>query len=90
MTVISVENVSKRFPLNEGEFVKAVDDVELQVKEGDSVAILGPSGCGKTTLLRVIAGLEAPDDGEVLYDGVPIDDTVRAVRRQRESGHHYR
>jgi ABC-type Fe3+/spermidine/putrescine transport system ATPase subunit len=49
--------------------VRAVDDASLTVEEGELVCLLGPSGCGKTTLLRLIAGLEEPDDGEVRYDG---------------------
>ena len=49
--------------------VQAVDDASLTVEQGELVCLLGPSGCGKTTLLRLIAGLEEPDDGEVRFDG---------------------
>ena len=42
-----------------------IDDVSLELREGQAMALLGPSGCGKTTLLRLIAGLEMPDDGEI-------------------------
>jgi ABC-type Fe3+/spermidine/putrescine transport system ATPase subunit len=49
--------------------VKAVDDASLTVEEGELVCLLGRSGCGKTTLLRLIAGLEEPDEGEVRFDG---------------------
>jgi sulfate/thiosulfate transport system ATP-binding protein len=61
---ITVESVSKRF----GDFV-ALDDVSLNVRDGSLTALLGPSGGGKSTLLRVIAGLEAPDSGKVLIAG---------------------
>ncbi len=61
---ISLRGVSKRF----GQFA-AVTDVDLDVPTGALLALLGPSGCGKTTLLRIIAGLEAPDRGQVLLDG---------------------
>jgi sulfate/thiosulfate transport system ATP-binding protein len=64
---IDVEAVSKRF----GEF-PALDDVTLQVPEGSLTALLGPSGSGKSTLLRIIAGLESPDAGAVLLDGVDV------------------
>jgi sulfate transport system ATP-binding protein len=47
----------------------ALDGVSMRVARGELVALLGPSGCGKTTILRVIAGLEAPDGGRVLFDG---------------------
>jgi iron(III) transport system ATP-binding protein len=49
--------------------VRAVDDVTLQVREGDFFTLLGPSGCGKTTLLRSVSGLEEPDSGSIVVDG---------------------
>src|SRR5688572_5232397 len=49
--------------------VAAVDDLSLDIVTGESVVILGPSGCGKTTVLRLIAGLERPDEGEIRLDG---------------------
>ncbi|HML20166.1 MAG TPA: ABC transporter ATP-binding protein [Aggregatilinea sp.] len=52
----------------------ALDDLSLQIRDGETMAILGPSGCGKSTLLRIIAGLITPDSGEVVYDGVRIQD----------------
>ncbi|WP_119072930.1 ABC transporter ATP-binding protein [Aggregatilinea lenta] len=52
----------------------ALDDLSLQIRDGETLAILGPSGCGKSTLLRVIAGLTPPDSGEVVYDGVLVQD----------------
>jgi sulfate transport system ATP-binding protein len=61
---ISLRGVSKQF----GEFA-AIEHIDLEVPTGALMALLGPSGCGKTTLLRVIAGLETPDEGQVLFDG---------------------
>ena len=61
---IEVRSLSKRF----GDFV-ALDDVSVTVPDGSLTALLGPSGGGKSTLLRVIAGLESPDEGEVFIDG---------------------
>ncbi len=60
---IRLENISKRF----GQTV-ALDSVSLEIRDGELFAVLGPSGCGKTTLLRVIAGFEAPDEGHVYFD----------------------
>jgi sulfate/thiosulfate transport system ATP-binding protein len=75
---ISVQGVSKRF----GDFV-ALDDIDLEVREGSLAALLGPSGSGKSTLLRVIAGLEAPDSGRVLISG---DDQTVTPARCRDVG----
>jgi ABC-type Fe3+/spermidine/putrescine transport system ATPase subunit len=50
----------------------ALDDVSLQVASGELLAVLGPSGCGKTTLLRLIAGLQKPTNGDIQFDGVSV------------------
>jgi len=70
---LQVDNVSKRFLTDTGEEVDALRGVSLDVREGEFICILGPSGCGKTTLLRIIAGLEQPTEGQVLVDGEPVD-----------------
>ncbi len=61
---IALRGIAKQF----GEFA-AVENIDLDVPTGALIALLGPSGCGKTTLLRIIAGLETPDEGQVLFDG---------------------
>ena len=68
---ISIRDVTKRF----GGAVVAVDDVSLDIREGEFFALLGPSGCGKTTLLRMIAGFEIPSEGRILIDGDDISGT---------------
>jgi sulfate/thiosulfate transport system ATP-binding protein len=75
---IEVRNIAKRF----GNFT-ALDDVSLDFPSGELVALLGPSGCGKTTLLRVIAGLEVPDAGRVLFQG---EDAAARDARERQVG----
>jgi len=62
--VISIRNITKRF----GNMV-AVDDVSLDILEGEFFVLLGPSGCGKTTLLRMLAGFEMPSEGQILIGG---------------------
>jgi ABC-type sugar transport system ATPase subunit len=64
-------------PLNRA---NAVDDLSLTIRDGETLGIIGPSGCGKTTLLKLIAGLIRPDSGEILYDGVPIEDVPMTER----------
>jgi sulfate transport system ATP-binding protein len=73
---IEVHHIQKRF----GSFT-ALDDVSLNFPAGELTALLGPSGCGKTTLLRIIAGLESPDAGQVLLDGE--DASARHVRERQ-------
>ena len=64
---LDIRGVSKSF----GRF-PALNDVSLQAKDKEFLALLGPSGSGKTTLLRVLAGLERPDAGEVRFAGVAV------------------
>jgi ABC-2 type transport system ATP-binding protein len=52
---------------------KAVDDVSLSIREGDIFGLLGPNGAGKTTLLRMITGIFKPDEGQILFKGLPFD-----------------
>ncbi len=75
---IEVKNLSRRF----GQF-RALDDVSLRIDTGELVGLLGPSGCGKTTLLRIIAGLETADSGQVLFNG---EDTTYVDVRRRQVG----
>jgi len=68
--IIEIQNVTKTFP---GGMV-AVDNVSLDVEEGELITMLGPSGCGKTTTLRMIGGFEHPDRGRILLDGIDVTD----------------
>jgi len=76
--MIELQSLTKRF----GEYA-AVNAVDLHVKSGELIALLGPSGSGKTTLLRMIAGLETPTDGRILFSG---DDATRRHVRERGVG----
>jgi iron(III) transport system ATP-binding protein len=67
MAELSLKNISKRF-----DSTSAVDSVSLAVERGEFFGLLGPSGCGKTTTLRMIAGLERPDSGDIEFEGRSI------------------
>ncbi len=67
MAFIKIENLVKKF----GNMV-AVNRISLEIRKGEILTLLGPSGCGKTTTLRCIAGLEKPDEGDILIDGQPM------------------
>ncbi|MBA4215565.1 MAG: sulfate ABC transporter ATP-binding protein, partial [Polaromonas sp.] len=75
---IQIRDVNKHF----GNF-HALKNVQLDIESGELLALLGPSGCGKTTLLRIIAGLETPDTGSILFSG---EDTTDVHVRERNVG----
>ncbi len=68
---VAVENVSKWFRTTR-QTVHALDNISLEIAEGEFVCLVGPSGCGKSTLLDIIAGLETPDEGRVMADNEPV------------------
>ena len=81
---ILVQNISKRF----GDFV-AVNNVSFEVKAGELVALLGPSGSGKSTILRIIAGLETPDDGTIYLTGKDVTSLSAQKRKVGFVFQHY-
>ena len=77
---VKLDHISKIYkdPKTGKEFY-AVHDVALEMKPGSFITLLGPSGCGKTTTLRMIAGFESPDEGEIYLGGEPINGTTASV-----------
>jgi len=84
-TVLQARGLSKKFGRDEG-LVRAVDEVDLEVRSGETVAVMGPSGCGKSTLLHLLGGLERPTAGEIWLAGRRVDQlTERALARLRRT-----
>ncbi len=75
MPEVEVRGLEKRYGR-----VRAVDGVDLTVRDGEYLAIVGPSGCGKSTLFRLMAGIERPDRGDVLFDGMSVLDVPMEER----------
>ena len=77
--------LTKSFGKGDG-LVRAVDEVDLEVRAAETVAVMGPSGCGKSTLLHLLGGLERPSDGEVVLAGSRLDQmSERALARLRRT-----
>lgn len=68
--MLKIINLTKKFEVEEQE-IKALDQVNLEVSNGEFCTIIGPSGCGKSTFLRIIAGLETKNNGELVWDNPP-------------------
>jgi putative ABC transport system ATP-binding protein len=71
MSIIKVENLTKEYK-NSGNNMKAIDNINLEVEEGEIIVILGPSGSGKTTLLNLISGLDKKTSGKIFYENKDI------------------
>jgi NitT/TauT family transport system ATP-binding protein len=71
--LLKLINISKTFNSVKGQKVDAIEEITLEVWEGEFLCILGPSGCGKTTLLRMIAGLESPTSGKIFLENQSIE-----------------
>lgn len=74
MAKLETKGIVKYFK-HESHNLMALGGVNLEVEDGDFVCLVGPSGCGKSTFLRIIAGLETPDEGQVIFDGKPVTTT---------------
>ena len=79
--LLSLQNVDKIFgrPGTAGDVVQALQNVSLEVDEGEFVSIIGPSGCGKSTLIRLVSGLEKPSRGRIVFAGNEVLDPLPAM-----------
>lgn len=74
MTKLEAKDIEKYFD-HDGHKLQALGGINLKVDDGDFVCLVGPSGCGKSTFLRIVAGLDKPDGGQILFDGKPVVET---------------
>lgn len=74
MAKLEAKNIVKYFD-HDGQQLKALGGIDLVVEEGDFICLVGPSGCGKSTFLRIVAGLQKPEEGQILLDNRPIVNT---------------
>jgi putative ABC transport system ATP-binding protein len=88
MALVELRNVSKIYHLG-GEEIRALDDVSLDISEGEFISIIGPSGSGKSTLMHILGCLDSPSKGTIKLDGVMIQDASPrqlATMRNRKIG----
>lgn len=88
MAIVALQNVSKDY-LTDGQRVRALNDVSLDINRGELVALVGRSGCGKSTLLNLAGAMDFPTAGRVLLDGVPtssLDDAGLTLLRREKVG----
>ena len=88
MNILEIRNLCKTYGHGETE-VKALDNISLDVKQGEFVAIIGPSGSGKATLMHILGGVDIPTSGEVKIAGTDItklNETALAIFRRRQIG----
>ena len=80
--ILRVEHVTKKFPVSGGKFLTACDDISLDVRKGETVAVVGESGCGKTTLLKAIMNMQRPTSGKIIFHGEDITKLTGEAKRQ--------
>ena len=80
--IMSVEHLTKKFPVAGGKFLTACDDITFHVRKGETIGIVGESGCGKTTLLKAIMNMQLPTGGRIIFHGTDITQLTGEAKRQ--------
>jgi ABC-type nitrate/sulfonate/bicarbonate transport system ATPase subunit len=79
MPTIKISQLNKSYESSDGEQTSALENINLEIQDGEFVCIVGPSGCGKSTLLEITAGLLSHTSGEILLDGKPVNKPSRDI-----------
>lgn len=79
MPKIKISDLSKQYLGSDGGTTNALENIDLEIQDGEFVCVVGPSGCGKSTLLEIVAGLLEHTSGEILLDGVPVHGASRDI-----------
>lgn len=80
--IMNIKNITKKFPVSGGRFLTACDDVSINVRRAETIAIVGESGCGKTTLLKAVMCMHQPTSGEIIFHGKDITKLKGEEKRQ--------
>ena len=80
--IMSVKNITKKFPASGGRFLTACDNININIRRQETVGVVGESGCGKSTLVKTIMNMHAPTSGEVLFHGEDITKLKGEAKRQ--------
>ena len=80
--IMSIENLTKKFPVSGGKFLTACDNISFHVRKGETIGIVGESGCGKTTLLKAIMNMQLPTSGRIIFHGKDITKLTGEEKRQ--------
>ena len=80
--IMNIRNITKKFPVAGGKFLTACDNVSINVRKAETIAIVGESGCGKTTLLKAVMNMHAPTSGEIIFHGKDITKLTGEEKRQ--------
>jgi len=80
--IMRIEHLTKKFPLSGGRFLTACDNINFNVRKGETIAVVGESGCGKTTLLKAIMNMQPPTSGKIIFHGVDITKLKGEEKRQ--------
>ena len=80
--IMQVQNFTKKFPVSGGKFLTACDNINLNVRKGETLAVVGESGCGKTTLLKSIMNMQKPTEGKIIFHDQDITKLSGEEKRQ--------